>query len=220
MCIRHTVLGCRMSASDDNGSHFLTRDPWPATHDYSRVMTPDYCSFQSGPLSGSALKIKHHHCHKIHRRNKWIKLTLWLKLCRKSLQCLKKDEIMGQRVTSTNPGPRDPLRFVDPLDPWPADPLSSLVGIISSSSRLLLLLVLIVTNLSPVFMHRHSSSRSAAVKTARFSLATMFLFPDFRRLCQLFNENCSFLSVRILTFCCSQDLVLVSHIIRRLYLAK
>jgi len=90
MCVRHTVLGCRMSASDDNGSHFLTRDPWPATRDYSRVMTPDYCSFQSGPLSGSALKVKHHHCHKIHRRNKWIKLTLWLKLCRKSLQCLKK----------------------------------------------------------------------------------------------------------------------------------
>ena len=26
-------------------------------------MTPDYCSFQSGPLSGSALEIKHHHCH-------------------------------------------------------------------------------------------------------------------------------------------------------------
>jgi len=95
------------------------------------------------------------------------------------------------------------------------------VGIISSSSLLLLLLlVLIVTNLSPVFMHRHSSSRSTAVKTARFSLTTMFLFSDFRRLCQLFDENCSFLSVRILTFCCSQDLVLVSHIIRRLYLAK
>ena len=78
---------------DDNGSHFLTRDPrdsWPATHDYSRVMTPDYCSFQSGPLSGSAFKIKHYHCHKILRRNNWIKLTLWLKLCRKSLQCLKK----------------------------------------------------------------------------------------------------------------------------------
>jgi len=64
-------------------------DPWPATHDYSRVMTPDYCSFQSGPLTASALKIKHHHCQKILRRNNWIKLTLWLKLCRKSLQCLK-----------------------------------------------------------------------------------------------------------------------------------
>jgi len=144
-------------------------DPWPATHDYSRVMTPDYCSFQSGPLSGSALKIKRHHCHKIHRRNKWIKLTLWLKLCRKSLQCLKEDEIMGRRVTSTNPGPRDPLRFVDPLDPWPADPLSSLVGIISSSSRLLLLLVLIVTFIACVY-------------------APTFLFSVCRR------ENCTFLT--------------------------
>jgi len=59
-------------------------------------MTPDYCSFQSGPLSGSALKVKHHHCHKI--------------ACYWNLVNL----IMGQRVTSD---PRDPLRFVDPLDP-------------------------------------------------------------------------------------------------------
>ena len=111
-----------VAVRDDNGSHFLTRDPsvnwpvtaWPATHDYSRVMTPDYCSFQSGSLSGSALKIKHHHCHKILCRNycKLIKLTLWLKLCRKSLQCLK-------NTKSWVNGSRDPLRFVDPLDPWP-----------------------------------------------------------------------------------------------------
>jgi len=60
-------------------------------------MTPDYCSFQSGPLSGSALKIKHHHCLKI--ACSWNLLNL----------------IMGQRVTSTDPS--DPLRFVDLLDP-------------------------------------------------------------------------------------------------------
>ena len=39
-----------------------------------------------GPLSGSALKIKHHHCHGILRRNNWIKLTLWLKLYRRNLK--------------------------------------------------------------------------------------------------------------------------------------
>jgi len=96
------------------------RDPWPASHDYSRVMTPDCCSFQSGPLSGSAFKIKHHHCHKIHRRNNWIKLTLWLKLCRKSLQCLKKTKswVNGSRSVLTR-DPRDPLILVDPLDPRP-----------------------------------------------------------------------------------------------------
>jgi len=110
----------QITTRDDNGSHFLTRDPhdpWPVTRDYSRVMTPDYCSFQSGPLSGSALKIKHHHCHKIIRRDNWIKLTLWLMLCRKSLQCLKKTKsfVNGSRVLTRDP--RDPLRFVDPLDP-------------------------------------------------------------------------------------------------------
>ena len=62
-------------------------------------MTPDYCSFQSGPPSGSALKIKHNHCLKI--ACSWNLLNL----------------IMGQRVTSTDPS--DPLRFVDLLDPWP-----------------------------------------------------------------------------------------------------
>jgi len=56
-------------------------------------MTPDYYSFHSGPLSGSALKIKHHHCHKI--GCSWNPVNL----------------IMDQRVTS------DPLTFVDPLDP-------------------------------------------------------------------------------------------------------
>ena len=67
---------------------------WPATHDYSGVMTPDYCTFQSRPVSGSALKINEHHCHKILRRNNYTELTLWLKLCRKSLQChLKEKEI-------------------------------------------------------------------------------------------------------------------------------
>jgi len=97
------------------------RDPWPSTHDYSRVMTPEYCSFQSGPLSGNALKIKHHHCHKILHRNNWIKLTSWLKLCRKSLQCLEKRNLKRLRwVLSTVLNvTRDPLRFVDPLDPWP-----------------------------------------------------------------------------------------------------
>ena len=97
------------------------RDPWPVTHDYSRVMTPDYCRFQSGPLSWSALKIKHHHCHKILRRNNWIKLALWLKLCRKSLQCLKKNEIMGQRVTSTDPWP---TQICWPTWPVTRDPLT------------------------------------------------------------------------------------------------
>ena len=85
---------------DDNGSHFLTRDPrdpWPATHDYSRVMTRDYCSFQSGPLSGSALKIKHHHCHEI--------------ACSWNLVNL----IMGQRVTSTDPWPTWPTQICWPI---------------------------------------------------------------------------------------------------------
>jgi len=110
---------------DDNWSHFLTRDPrdpWPATHDYSRVMTPDYCSFQSGPLSGSALEIKHHHCHKILRRNNWIKLTLWLSLCCKSVQCPEKNEITDQRVTSTDPWPTWPTQICWPTWPvtrWP-----------------------------------------------------------------------------------------------------
>ena len=76
--------GSLILSRDDNGSHFLTRDPRdprPATHDYSRVMTRDYCSFQSGPLSGSALKIEHHYCHKT--------------ACSWNLVNL----IMGQRVT-------------------------------------------------------------------------------------------------------------------------
>jgi len=93
-------------------------DPWPAwpvTHDYSRVTTPDYCSFQPGPLSGSALKIKHHQCRKILRRNNWIKLTLWLKLCRKSLQCL----IVGQRVTSTDTWPTQICWPTWPVTRWP-----------------------------------------------------------------------------------------------------
>ena len=80
------------------------RDPWPATHDYSRVTTPDYCSFQSGPLSGSALKIKHHHCHKI--------------ACPWNLVNL----IMGQRVTSTDPWPTWPTQICWPTWPvtrWP-----------------------------------------------------------------------------------------------------
>jgi len=95
-------------------------DPWPATHDYSRVMTPDYCSFQSVPLSGSALKSKHHHCHKILSRNNWIKLTLWLKLCRKSLQCLEKTKswVNGSRVTH--------VTHSDLLTHLTCDPLSSL----------------------------------------------------------------------------------------------
>ena len=134
------IAGDYRHARDDNGSQFLTRDPrdpsvnwpvtrvtrnpWPATHDYSGVMTPDYCSFQSAPLSGSALKIKHHHCHKILRRNNWIKLTLWLKLCRKSLQCLKKNEIMGQRVTSTDPWPTWPSQICWPTWPVTRDPLT------------------------------------------------------------------------------------------------
>ena len=62
-------------------------EQWPATHDYPRVMTPDYCSFQPGPLSGSALKIKHHHCHKT--------------ACSWNLVNL----IIGQQVTSTDPWP-------------------------------------------------------------------------------------------------------------------
>jgi len=95
-------LALLVGPRDDNGSHFLTCDPRPATHDYSRVMTPDYRSFQSGPLSGSALKIKHHHCHKILRRINWIKLTLWLKLCRKSTISGKKRNLKRLRwVLST-----------------------------------------------------------------------------------------------------------------------
>jgi len=53
--------------------------------DYSTSHDSDYCSFQSGPLSGSALKIKHHHCQKI--------------ACPWNLVNL----IMGRRVTSTDP---------------------------------------------------------------------------------------------------------------------
>ena len=80
------------------------RDPWPATHDYSRVMTPDYCSFKSGSLSESALKIKHHHCHKI--------------ACSWNLVNL----IMGQRVMSTDPWPTWPTQICWPTWPvtrWP-----------------------------------------------------------------------------------------------------
>ena len=130
-CLYPTFLHCCLQTRDDSGSHFLTRDlrdpsvNWPVTrvtreprlNDYSRVMTPDYCSFQSGPLSGSALKIKRRHCHKILSRNNWIKLTLWLKLCRKSLQCLEKNEIVGQRVTSTDPWPTQIC--------WPTWPVTS-----------------------------------------------------------------------------------------------
>jgi len=77
---------------------------------------------------GSAPKIKHHHCHKILRRNNWIKLTLWLKLCRKSVQCLKKHDhgSTGHDSRVMTRDPRDPLRFVDQFTRWPADPLSSL----------------------------------------------------------------------------------------------
>ena len=85
----------------------LTRDPpdpWPATHDYWRVMTPDYCSFQSGPLSGSALKIKHHHCHEI--ASSWNLVNL----------------IMGQRVTSTDPWPTWPTWPTQIC--WPAWPVT------------------------------------------------------------------------------------------------
>ena len=67
-------------------------------------MTPDYCSFQSGPLSGSAIKIKHHHCHKI--------------ACSWNLVNL----IMGQRVTSTDPWPTWPTQICWPTWPvtrWP-----------------------------------------------------------------------------------------------------
>ena len=111
----------QLHGRDDNGSHFLTRDP--------RLTTTHYCSFQSGPLGGSALKNKHH-CHKILRRNNWIKLTLRLKLCRKSAVLgilLTWSWVNGSRVLARDP--RDPLRFVDPLDPWPTDPfpLSSLL---------------------------------------------------------------------------------------------
>jgi len=88
----------RRAASRHRWQWVTLSDPWPATHDYSRVTSPDFCSFQSGPLRGSALKIKHHHCHKILRRNNWIKLTLSLKLCRKSLQCLKKTWSWAKRT--------------------------------------------------------------------------------------------------------------------------
>jgi len=142
------------------------RDPWPATHDYSRVMTPDCCSFQSGPLSGRALRIKHHHCHKILHRINWIKLTSWLKLCRKSLQCLKKKRnlkrlrwvlgtvlnvIMGQRVTST--------------DPWPADPLSSLT-----------------TNAQHIHKSRTSGNWTSQSTWAGFRVSRSQSWPNTRRL--------------------------------------
>ena len=109
---------------DDNGSHFLTRDPgdpsvnWPVTnvtHDYSRVMTPDYCSFQSGPLSGSPLKIKHHHCHKI--------------ACSLNLVNL----IMGQRVTSTDQWPTWPTQITQIC--WPTWPVTRWTIVISALRR-------------------------------------------------------------------------------------
>jgi len=84
-----TLVSTRLDSGrrcrDDSGSHFLTRDPRLTTTHESQVMTPDYCSFQSGPLSGSALKIKRHHCRKI--------------ACSWNLVNL----IVGQRVTSTGP---------------------------------------------------------------------------------------------------------------------
>ena len=110
-------------------------DPWPAwpvTRDPRLTTTheswlPTIAVFQSAPLSGSALKIKHHHCHKILRRNNWIKLTLWLKLCRKSLQCPKK---RNHGSTGHEYWPVTHVTHSDLLthltrDPWPADPLSS-----------------------------------------------------------------------------------------------
>ena len=118
----------RFLLTTNNAKQWVTVfDPWPATHDYSRVMTPDYCSFQSGPLSGSALKIKHHHSHKILRWNNWNKLTLWLKLCRKSLQCLKKTKswVTGTD-TLTHVTHSDLLTHLT-RDPWPADPAMSAV---------------------------------------------------------------------------------------------
>jgi len=118
----------RILTRDDNGSHFLTRNPRhpsvnsPMTRDYSRVcrvMTPDYCSFQSWPLSWSALKIKHRHCHKILSRNKWIKL------CRKSVQCLIKTKswVNGSRVY-TDPWPTWPTQICWPTWPVTRDPLT------------------------------------------------------------------------------------------------
>jgi len=110
-------------------------DPWPVTHDYSWVVTPDYCSFQSGPLglSGSALKIKHHHCHKILRRNNWIKLTCGLS-CAVSLYNVWKKRNHGS--TGHKYWPVTHVTHSDLLthlirDPWPADPLSSLLSWLS-----------------------------------------------------------------------------------------
>ena len=73
----------------------------PATHDYSRVMTTDYCRFQSGPLNGSALKIKHN-CHKI--------------TCSWNLVNL---------ITSTDPWPTRPTQICWPTWPVTRDPLTN-----------------------------------------------------------------------------------------------
>ena len=64
-------------------------------------MTPDYCSFQSGPLTGSALKIKHHHYHKIAWSWKLVNV------------------IMGLRVTSTDPWPTQICWPTSPVTRWP-----------------------------------------------------------------------------------------------------
>jgi len=113
------IAGDYRHARDDNGSQFLTHDPrdpsvnwpvtrvtrnpWPATHDYSRVMTPDYCSFQSAPLSGSMLSKSN-----IITATKYSVETTELNWrcglsCAVSLYNVWKNEIMGQRVTSTDP---------------------------------------------------------------------------------------------------------------------
>ena len=80
----------------------VTRDPRLLTSHDSRLLQFPVRT----PLSGSALNIKHHHCHKILRRNNWIKLTLWLRLCRKSAVVgilLTWSWVNGSRVLTRDP---------------------------------------------------------------------------------------------------------------------
>jgi len=125
MCFSRRVIGLLGiggdTQTDISYSPMLKRNEWVltdaqyrsnTTHDYSQVMTPDYCSFQSGPLSGSALKIKHHHCHKI--------------ACSWNLVNL----IMGQRVMSTDPWPMWPTQIC-----WPTWPVTRWPIVISGLTR-------------------------------------------------------------------------------------
>ena len=117
---RKTVRPCgwlspklRLQLKIDVAAGENPHDAWTAYSSCTAAETVEWVQVKG--KERSALKIKHHHCHEI--------------ACSWNLVNL----ITGQRVLTRDP--RDPLRFVDPLDPWPADPLSSLGRRRSDSCR-------------------------------------------------------------------------------------